>query len=211
MLAWIPAGRALYDAHANPSGSRAFHAELVRALEPLARPGDRVEIAFTLTHWEAAYVAPDIPIARGWERQVDRKVNAPLYDASLDGARYARWLRSARVRFVALPAAPLDPSATREAALLRAGVPGLRELPRAGHWRIWEATQVPASPERAHSPVSFALDAARAGDIATPERWTHFWRVASGAATLHRDSDGFTVVGARRPGRVVVRTRGLGG
>ena len=38
----------------------------------------RVEIPFTDNHWESRWVAPHVPLARGWERQVDRAAQRAL-------------------------------------------------------------------------------------------------------------------------------------
>ena len=45
------------------------------------RPLGRVEVVPTAFHWEAAYVAPAFPLARGWERQLDTANNSIFYDA----------------------------------------------------------------------------------------------------------------------------------
>ena len=81
----------------------------------------------TRNHWEAAYVAPHIPLARGWHRQLDREANGLFYgDEPLNAATYLAWLHALAVRWVALPNASLDVSAQHEAAILREGVPGPR-------------------------------------------------------------------------------------
>ena len=46
----------------------------------MVRPGERVEVAFTHNHWEAAHLATSVPLARGWERQLDEKANPLFYD-----------------------------------------------------------------------------------------------------------------------------------
>jgi hypothetical protein len=110
-----------------PSTTATFYAPLLDRIDPLARPGDRVEVPLTRNHWEAAYVAEHVPLARGWHRQLDRKANPLFYgDRPLNAATYLAWLQAEAVRWVALPDAPLDPTAEREVALLRRGVPGLR-------------------------------------------------------------------------------------
>jgi hypothetical protein len=107
-------------------------------------------VVFTKNHWEAAYLAPAIPLARGWERQVDRKVNSLFYedeDGALNHFRYRTWLRRMCVRFIALPNAPLDYSARQEARLLRAGAGYLEPIHRSPRWRIWRvASMTPLSP-----------------------------------------------------------------
>ena len=80
-----------------------------------------------------------MPLARGWERQLDEKANPLFYDGlPLTPERYHRWLRESAVRWVALPDAPLDYSAEAEARLLERGLPYLRLAHESADWRIWE-------------------------------------------------------------------------
>jgi hypothetical protein len=69
---------------------------------------------------------------------------------------------------------------------------------------VWEVTGVPAASESAHRAASFVVSAGRAGPIRTPERWTRFWRVASGPGSVREDADGFTEVVARGSGQIRV-------
>ncbi len=137
-LQWLPAVRAVAEAAGDPATKRAFYAPLVAQLEPLARPGDRVEVPLTRNHWEAAYVAPKIPLARGWHRQLDREANGLFYgDSRLDAASYLAWLHAEAVRWVALPRAALDVSAEREARdPARRGARADRRLALAGLDRV---------------------------------------------------------------------------
>ena len=97
-----------------------------------------MEIPFTDNHWESRWVAPRVPLARGWERQLDRQRNALFYDGRpLTAARYRRWLDDNAVRFVALPDAPIDYSAAREAGSCARARPYLREVWRDAHWRVF--------------------------------------------------------------------------
>ena len=121
-LQWLPAVRAVAEAHGDPSTEEAFFAEPARVPEARMQPGERVEVAFTHNHWEAAHLATVVPLARGWERQLDEKANPLFYDGRpLTAGRYHRWLHDSRVRWVALPDAPLDYSAEAEARLLERG------------------------------------------------------------------------------------------
>jgi hypothetical protein len=98
-----------------------------------------VEVPLTKAHWESAYLAghEGVKLARGWERQLDTRYGAIFYQSTLSSAAYRAWLRENRVRYVALPDAPLDHAGAREGALVAAGTPYLRELWHAGHWRIY--------------------------------------------------------------------------
>jgi hypothetical protein len=153
-LQWLPAVRAVAETSGDPSVRPEFHAEVIDVLAPRLRPEDRVEVVFTHNHWEAAYLAPAIPLARGWERQVDRKVNALFYDKRrpLTHLRYRAWMRRMCVRYVALANAPLDYSAHQEARLLRQGAGYLTEIHRSERWRIWRVVRMtPLSPSCARS------------------------------------------------------------
>ena len=211
-LQWLPAVRALREAAGDPSTTAAFNDELVRRIEPLARPGDRVEIPLTRNHWEAAYVAKHVPLARGWHRQLDREANGLFYgDAPLDRASYLAWLRAEAVRWVALPDAALDVSAQREAALLRAGVPGLRLAWRSPHWTVWrvsDARPVDGPARMTESdPEGFTLQATGPGTAYVREHWTPYWTVTAGDACVARSPDGFTLVRSAGAQRIRVRAR----
>jgi hypothetical protein len=99
----------------------------------------RVEIPFTAQHWETAYVAEHIPIARGWERQIDRRLNPEFYDqeAPLDAATYHAWLLRNEVTHVALPDTEFDPSSAGEAQLIRNGLDYLEPVFRDRHWTVF--------------------------------------------------------------------------
>ena len=75
-----------------PSSEASYYQPLVAYLEAQHTVG-RVEIPFTQAHWETAYVAPTIPLARGWERQLDVADNPIFYTATpLTTTTYERWL-----------------------------------------------------------------------------------------------------------------------
>ena len=133
-----PAVRDVVRASGDPSTAAAYHAPLVRFLESRrASASFRVEIPFTENHWEAVHVAPSIALARGWERQLDRRYGALFYDGSLDATSYRAWLDEHAVAYVALPDVPLDYSARAEARLIAGGLPYLRPVWRDAHWRVY--------------------------------------------------------------------------
>jgi hypothetical protein len=101
-----------------------FWAEPIVFLRHNLAPAYRVEAVDTAGHWEALYLAQaGIPLTRGWFRQDDFPQNQLLYDR-LGVRGYLRWLRMLSVRYIVLTDGPLDYSARREAALIRAH-PGL--------------------------------------------------------------------------------------
>ena len=100
----------------------------------------RVEIVATARHYESYYLTrgEGEAIPRGWYRQNDFPTNGVLYDRTLSAAAYQRWLRLMGVRYVFLPDTELDTSAKAEAALLRSGLSGLREIPLSKNFRAFE-------------------------------------------------------------------------
>lgn len=176
---WMPAMGAFTTAPAQPSTRESFFAPLDRTLVGLEGkdPAGRVEIVPTEYHWEAAYVADVVPLARGWERQLDEADNPIFYGPGrLTSASYRGWLLDNGVRYVALAAAPLDMAGEAEAKLLDTGtVPGLRLVWSSPEWRVWAVAGSPG--------------------------------IVSGPATLVSENDGRVVLHAYSPGRVTVRIR----
>ena len=136
---WTATVRDVAAAEGDPSTERAYYAPLLAELGE--RAGDvpiRVEVPPTRNRWEAAYVAPEFPLARGWLRQLEAD-DIELFDSDrLDGPAYAEWLAAHGVSWVALSDAEPDYLAEREVELIEAGeVPGLREVWEGGGWRLF--------------------------------------------------------------------------
>ena len=215
LLYWqlMPPVRDAAVAAGDPSTSAAYYAPLLDELRPrLASQGIyRVEVPFTRTHWEARFLGERVPLARGWQRQLDRAVNPLFYDDRLTADRLGDWLRRNGVRWVALPDVRLDHSALREAALLRAGVPGVREVYNGEHWTLYEVARarpmaVGAGRLTALEADAFTLTATRPGRTVVRVRWSPYWDVA-GTGCVARAANGWTVVDAPRAGRVRVAQR----
>jgi hypothetical protein len=172
----------------------------------------RVEVPFTRGHWEAAWLARRVSLARGWEKQLDERYDGVLLTKGLTAAQYRAWLDEQAVRYVALPDTPLDPSSAAEGHLIEAGLPYLREVWRTRHWRIYEVLD--ASP-LAQGPGAlsamghdwFSLRAHAAGDFVVRVRYTRYWTVTAGTACVRRAPGGWTEVTARRAGTVSVAAR----
>jgi len=170
-------------------------------------PG-KVEIPFTKDHWEATYVAEKVPLARGWDRQVDLSRNAVLY-SPLTSATYQKWLHDNAVRFVALPDTVLDDGGQAEAAILREPPSWLTQVYVDQHWTIWRvddptpmATGASVMTRLAHN--GFTLVGVHPGATTVRLRWSPSWRVTSGAACVAPAPGGWTTVVTFRPGEVKV-------
>ena len=207
-----PAVRDVLRAGGDPSTEAGYHAPLIAFLRAQAAPGSfRVEIPFTENHWEARHVAPQIPLARGWERQLDRRFGALFYDGELDAARYRRWLDERAVAFVALPDVGLDYAGRDEARLVAAGLAYLRPVWRDAHWRVFAVTAPkPLAEGGARAVVSadgVTLRASRPGDVLVRVRHTRWWRVTGGRACVVAGPGGMTLVRVRAAGTVRLRAR----
>jgi hypothetical protein len=124
----------------DPSVNASYYAPLRAELRRLdGGQATIVEVPLTKAHWESAYLAghEGVKLARGWERQLDTRYGAIFYEKTFSTGAYRAWLHENRVRYVALPDAPLDHAGTREGALVSTGLPYLRELWHSKHWRIY--------------------------------------------------------------------------
>lgn len=211
-----PVGSALAAGVGDPSGGAAYYAGLQQFLSTQDPARGRLEIPPLRRHWESYFVATRFPLARGWERQIDLGDDAVLYRPGLTGDELHAWTLDAGVRLIALPDAPLDPWAVREAALLAAGQPWLVPVWHDAHWQVWEvadAVGLVTGPARVVrlGVDSVDLDMTAAGQALVRLRWGPFWRVTAGSACLAEGGNGWLVVGATAPGPVTVSADALPG
>jgi hypothetical protein len=144
----------------------------------------RIEIPFTRSHWEGAEVAMDQPLARGWLRQLDTRLNPIFYKGPLNALTYASWLTDNAVRYVALPSAKPDKSSYGERALIERGLPYLRLRWKSDDWRVYEVL-LPAPLLISQGDASMSLDqfqsdellidVKRPGEAIVKVRWTPYW------------------------------------
>jgi hypothetical protein len=211
---WVSPVDDFARASSDRSVDASYYTGLLRFLDArkAAQSPFRVEIPFTDNHWEASRVATHVPLARGWERQLDRKVNGLFYDdRPLTPQRYRRWLDAMGVAYVALADAPVDYSAAKEAALVRTVPPYLHEVWHDAHWRVF-AVDRPAPLARGAAqvtritPDAVELRAARPGRVALRVRWSPYWALAEGRGCVVRAGD-WTVLELRAAGTVRLEPR----
>jgi hypothetical protein len=195
-----------------PSTSAAFYRPLLRFLETRGGPPFRIEIPFTALHWEAYRVATRIPIARGWERQLDIRDNPIFYRrGALTAASYRGWLHANAVRYVALPDTGLDSSAHAEAALIRSHPPYLQTVAHVGGWRVY-AVRDPTALAQGQAELTglgadwLTLRARHAGSVLIHVRYSPYWALVRGSGCVEPAGADTRVV-LRRPGaaRLAIR------
>jgi hypothetical protein len=195
-----------------PSTSAAFYRPLLRFLHSRGGPPFRIEIPFTALHWEAYRVATGIPIARGWERQLDIRDNPIFYRrGALTAGSYRGWLRANAVRYVALPDTGLDSSARAEAALIRSHPSYLQPVAHVGAWSVY-AVRNPTPLAQGQAELTglgadwLTLRARDASSVLIHVRYSPYWALVHGSGCVE-PAGAFTRVVLRRAGaaRIAIR------
>jgi hypothetical protein len=208
---WAPSKTIVTTPANDPELHQSFYQPLLFELGALSPGPIRVEVPPTLEHWEAAFLAPHVSLARGWERQLDIANNNIFYvTGALTPASYKAWLDTNGVTWVALPSAPLDYAAQGEARLLESGlVPGLRLAWQTPQWRLWVVEGSPGlvtGPARLVNlvPDHLTLQVSAPGPITVRVRYTTFWSVTSGVACLAQAPGGWTSIEAQTIGTLAL-------
>jgi hypothetical protein len=208
---WQGAIRDVSRAAGDPAVQRDFYTPLLAELEQ--RSGGvpvRIEIPPTLDRWEVYYMSPKFLLARGWERQQETR-DSQLFESRLSPASYRAWLLAHGVTYVALPDAPLDYLAQREAALIRGGLDYLDPIWGNGEWRLYAvagAHGLVDAPARLTSIGAdwFDLRAPRAGSFLLRIHFSPYWNVTRGGGICLRERGPWTLVELNRPGSFHVET-----
>jgi hypothetical protein len=197
-MAFRPADR---TAHAS------YYDSLVAYLGTLEQPL-RVEVVPTQTFAQADTLALRIGgIARGWETQLDRKLNPELYTGRLDAETFHSWLLEHAVSIVALPLGKLRDISEDEAAVIRSKPSYLHEVLVNDDWKVYAV--VNASPLADNGatvvdvrPEELTIQAPRTGWTTLKFRFTDMYEVSEGAVCLEPTDDGWIRVLVRQPGRI---------
>jgi hypothetical protein len=219
---WVAPVRDFAAGQDDPSVTAAYYAPLIGELDRLtqARPV-RIEIPPTRNRWEADYVAPHFPLARGWLRQSESGDFDLFTGDNLTPSTYRAWLQERGVTYVALADADPDYLAEDEDDLIRGGLPYLRPVWSNDHWRLYRVKGAAGLVSRIGGPTgrlgsgnrlteveaaSFAFSAHDAGSYLVRIHYTPYWTVTAGDACVERDGD-WTRLDVRRPGTVQVAAR----
>ena len=210
-IQWQAPVRDIRTADDNAEVTAAYFQPLVSYLSRQSDQPFRIEIPFTLFHWEAYLMAPEFPLARGWERQLDIKYNPLFYDGTLTAARYDAWLHQVAVRYVAVSDKDLDYSAKQEVALIDRGLPYLRLVFRTRHWRVYAVRDPTPIVEGAATLTELGSDwlsvqGLRPGTAIVRVHYSPYWAVVHGSGCVAPDGS-FTKLTVRQPGPMKLAMR----
>ena len=210
---WVAPVRDFADQAGDPAVERSYFEPLLAELGRVVHGPVRIEIPPTHDRWEADYVAPTYPLARGWLRQIEAPDIDLFTGGHLTAASYRRWLDERAVSYVAVPDAKLDYIGVDEAALVRGGLPYLDPIWRSADWTLYRVRApaplvAPVGARMRHVGVAdFLLSARRRASYTVRIRYTPYWQVTAGAACVSRAGGDWTRVEVRRPGPVSVAAR----
>jgi len=203
-IQWQAPVRDIRTADDNAEVTAAYFQPLVSYLSRQNDQPFRIEIPFTLFHWEAYLMAPEFPLARGWERQLDIKYNPLFYEGTLTPARYGAWLHQVAVRYVAVSDKSLDYSAKQEVALIDRGLPYLRLVLHTRHWRVYAVRDPTPIVEGAATLTELgsdwlAVQGLRPGAAVVRVHYSPYWAVVQGSGCVAPYGQ-YTELVVRRPG-----------
>jgi hypothetical protein len=205
---WSPVVRDLEEVRAQPSVSAGYYAPLRDFLRGTPHhDAYRVEVLPAAHHWESAYVPLGIYIARGWERQLDRKLNPIFYQSTpLTALQYRSWLDELGVGYVAVPHTALDYAGLGEKRLIKRGPPSyLEKVFRDQNWTVYKVRD--PSPLAIGgkmvklTPEGFVVDADTPGTVLVRVHWTPYWSIERGSGCVEQAPDGYTMLDVETPGR----------
>ena len=209
---WSPAVRDVIKYLEDPAAKSDYFEPLRQFLYTLPDQR-RIEIPFTRSHWEGSEVAMEMPLARGWLRQLDTGLHPIFYREGINRLTYASWLSDNAVRYVALPSAKPDKSSYGERALIEKGLPYLRLRWKSDDWRVYDVLLAAplVIPQKDANVVleqlqsdELLLDVKRPGEAIVKVRWTPYWFASNACVEPHGD---WTKVIAEQEGFVRLSTR----
>jgi len=164
-----------------PQTRMAYYEPMIAAVRDQGALTGRVQIPELNGHWEAVFAARELPLARGWLRQADTKLNSdPFYGHPINDETYRRWLDLNGVQFVAVAKARLTHTGNRERDYIDAERPAfLDPVWENGDWTLYavdDFTAVADPPAQviAQRPTSLVLDVPADAQVTVrvrPFRW----------------------------------------
>lgn len=122
-----------------PSGYSDYYTPVAAAVHARGPLTGRVEVPEMAGHWDAVYLARGVPLARGWLRQTDVRLNDEVfYRQKPTPQSYQAFLRDNAVQYVAVPDASLTNFGAAELQLINERLPYLSPVWTNRHWTLYE-------------------------------------------------------------------------
>jgi hypothetical protein len=191
----------------DPALSSEFYAPLLHQLRARKVVGP-IEVVPTRRRGEAAAVAPVVPIARGWSRQVDTGNSPIFYDGTLNADTYREWLDDNAISYVAISPGPYDWASSDEAALVRNGLPYLQAVWSDPTWTLYAVTSpqpVISTPGQlmARDADSLTVSLPKPGEYLIRVHWSRYLSASNGCV---RPADGgWSTLVVEQPGTVNIQ------
>lgn len=193
-----------------PVTNASYFSPLSAELATLGPLTGRVEVPELTGHWDAAYLARDVPLSRGWLRQLDTHLNDDVFYRHLPTAQsYRQFLDRTATEYIAVADARPTFYGRRERTLIGTGLPYLKPVWRNQHWTLYAVDQpvpIVAAPGAlsGYGASQIRVQAPADSDVTVEIRWLR-WLSLSGpaGACLRRDGD-VVVLHAARAGTYTI-------
>ncbi len=206
-LQWVPPIQDLVRQWDQRSTEAAFYRPLIEQVQSRdsGAPPGRLEIVWTMNHWEDEFVAAKIPLARGWERQLDRRFNSSVNGDHVSPEAFRSWIDGLGVRWVAYPWAPLDRAIGGESRLVRRGLPWLEQVWRSPDWvlyRVKDPSPLADGPVTVTKlePRAVQFSSSGPGTSTVKVRWSRWWGLRGIKGCLAPGPNGMTELRTRQAG-----------
>lgn len=159
------------------SGYSAYYNPVIEGIESRGPLIGRVEVPEMAGHWDSVYLARGVPLARGWLRQTDVRLNdAVFYKQKPTVASYRKFLTDNAVQYVAVPDARLTGYGKDELALIGTQLSYLNPIWRNSHWTLYEvlgsaALVDPPSRVLSQQPDAIVVSVPKYSSVRVRVRW----------------------------------------
>lgn len=135
----LPVGISTITSTGRVSGYSSYYYPVIEAIEARGQLTGRVEVPEMDGHWDSVYLARYVPLARGWLRQTDVRLNdAVFYKQKPTVSSYRTFLINNAVQYVAVPDAELTNYGQSEQELIATNLPYLNPIVHTTHWTIYQ-------------------------------------------------------------------------
>lgn len=135
----LPINPATVASTGRVSGYSAYYNALTEEVHSRGPLTGRVEVPEMAGHWDSVYLARGVPLARGWLRQTDVRLNdAVFYKQKPTAESYRKFLTDNAVQYVAVPDAELTRFGKNELSLIATNLAYLNPIWRNSHWTLYE-------------------------------------------------------------------------